>query len=41
MNCSRQTIYKIIDKGKLNAINLNKKKIFVKRSDLDKLFKNE
>ena len=41
MNCSRQTIYKIIDNGKLNAINLNKKKIFVKRSDLDKLFKNE
>lgn len=41
MNCSRQTIYKIIDKGKLNAIKLNKKKIFVKRSDLDKLFKNE
>ena len=38
MNCSRQTIYKIIDTGKLNAINLNKKKIFIKRSDLDKLF---
>lgn len=38
LNCSRQTIYKIIDTGRLNAIKLNKKKIFVRRSDLDKLF---
>mgnify|MGYP002637803259 CR=1 FL=1 len=41
ISCSKQTIYKIIDNGKLNAIKLNKKKIYVKRSDLDKLFKNE
>lgn len=38
LNCSRQTIYKIIDTGRLNAIKLNKKKIFVRRSDLDELF---
>ena len=38
LHCSRQTIYKIIDTGRLNAIKLNKKKIFVRRSDLDKLF---
>lgn len=39
LNCSRQTIYKLIASGKLNAIKLNNKKIFVKRSDLDKLFR--
>ena len=41
MNCSRQTIYKIIDSGKLKSIDLQIKKIIVKRSELDKLFKNE
>ncbi len=41
MNCSRQTIYKIIDSGKLKSIDLEIKKIIVKRSDLDRLFKNE
>jgi len=41
MNCSRQTVYKIVDSGKLKSIDFNIKKIIVKRSDLDALFKNE
>ena len=41
MNCSRQTIYKIIHSGKLKPIDLKIKKIIVKRSELDKLFRNE
>tara|TARA_R110002033_G_C3843131_1_gene234996 strand:+ start:314 stop:673 length:360 start_codon:yes stop_codon:yes gene_type:complete len=41
INCSRQTIYKIIHSGKLKSIDLKIKKIIVKRSDLDRLFKNE
>lgn len=41
MNCSRQTIYKIIHSGKLKSIDLKINKIIVKRSDLDRLFENE
>lgn len=41
INCSRQTIYKIINSGKLKSIDLKMKKIIVRRSDLDRLFKNE
>lgn len=41
MNCSRQSVYKMIGSGKLSSININLKKIIVKHSDLDKLFIHE
>ncbi|MEH6703567.1 helix-turn-helix domain-containing protein [Galbibacter orientalis] len=41
MNCSRQTVYKIINSGKLKPADLNIKKFIIKRSSLDKLLSNE
>lgn len=41
MNCSRQTVYKMINSGKLKSVDLNIKKFIVKRSTLDKLLTNE
>jgi hypothetical protein len=37
--CSRQNVYNLINTGKLKATNILLKKTIVKRSDLDKLFK--
>jgi excisionase family DNA binding protein len=39
IGCSRQNIYNLINTGKLKATNILLKKTIVKRSDLDKLFK--
>jgi len=38
LNCSRQTVYDIIKKGGIKAINLKVKKTIIKRSEIDKLF---
>jgi excisionase family DNA binding protein len=35
---SRQTVYNLINSGKLNAVNLWKKKTIVRRKDIEKLF---
>jgi len=39
IGCSRQNVYKLVNSGKLKATNILLKKTIVKRSDLDKLFK--
>lgn len=39
IGCSRQNVYGLINTGKLKATNILLKKTIVKRSDLDKLFK--
>jgi excisionase family DNA binding protein len=39
IGCSRQNVYKLINTGKLKATNILLKKTIIKRSDLDKLFK--
>ncbi len=39
IGCSRQNVYKLINAGKLRATNILQKKTIIKRSDLDKLFK--
>jgi len=39
IGCSRQNVYTLINTGKLKATNILLKKTIVKRSDLDKLFK--
>jgi len=38
LNSSRQTVYEMINKGSLKAVNLKVKKTTVKRSEIDKLF---
>ena len=38
LNCSRQTVYDIINRGSLKAVNLKVKKTTIKRSEIDKLF---
>jgi excisionase family DNA binding protein len=40
IGCSRQNVYNLINTGKLKATNILLKKTIVKRSDLDKLFKD-
>jgi len=40
MNCSIKSIYRSINTGKINSINLGERIIRVKRSDIDKLFNN-
>jgi len=39
IGCSRQNVYNLINTGKLKATNILLKKTIVKRSDLDRLFK--
>jgi excisionase family DNA binding protein len=39
IGCSRQNVYKLINTGKLKATNILEKKTIVRRSDLDRLFK--
>lgn len=36
--CSRPTVYKLINTGKLKAKNIGLKQTYVRRSDIDKLF---
>jgi excisionase family DNA binding protein len=38
LNCSRQTVYNLIGKGILQAVNLSERKTLIKRSGIDKLF---
>lgn len=38
LNCSIKTAYKIIEKGKVKAVNISKRKTLIKRSEIDKLF---
>lgn len=38
MNCSRQTLYTLINNGTIKAVNLATKKTIIKRSEIDKLF---
>lgn len=38
LNCSRQTIYTLINSGRLKSANLNKKKTIIKRSSIDSIF---
>ncbi|WP_229599746.1 helix-turn-helix domain-containing protein [Runella slithyformis] len=38
IGCSRQTVYELINSGKLHAVNLKEKKTIVRRSDIDRLF---
>jgi excisionase family DNA binding protein len=38
LNCSRQTVYNLIGKGTLQAVNLSERKTLIKRSGIDKLF---
>jgi excisionase family DNA binding protein len=38
IGCSRQTVYSIINSGRLNAVNLKEKKTIIRRADIDKLF---
>lgn len=38
LNSSRQTVYDMINKGSLKAVNLKVKKTLIKRSEIDKLF---
>lgn len=39
LNCSRQTIYNLINSGALKASNIKIKKTLIQRSEIDKLFK--
>jgi excisionase family DNA binding protein len=39
LNCSRQTIYNLINSGALKAKNIKLKKTLVQRTEIDKLFK--
>ena len=39
IGCSRQNVYSLINTGKLKATNILLKKTIIKRTDLDKLFK--
>lgn len=41
LNCSLRTMYRIIDNGRIKAINLSERKTLVRRSDIDELFEQE
>ena len=36
--CSRATVYKLINTGKIKAKNIGEKQTYIKRSNIDKLF---
>jgi excisionase family DNA binding protein len=38
LSCSRQTVYNLIKKNILQAVNLSERKTIIKRSDIDSLF---
>lgn len=40
LNCSRPMIYKLIEKGTIPALNLNRRKTTIRRLDIDFLFIN-
>jgi excisionase family DNA binding protein len=39
IGCSRQTVYSLINSGKLKAVNIKMKKTIVPRAEIDNLFK--
>ena len=39
LNCSTRTIYRLINKKRLPAVNLGERQTIIKRSEIDKLFK--
>lgn len=38
LSCSVRTAYRLIENGNIKAVNLSKRKITIKRSEIDKLF---
>jgi excisionase family DNA binding protein len=38
LNCSRPTIYRLIEQGTINALRLSKRKTIIRRIDIDSLF---
>jgi excisionase family DNA binding protein len=40
LGCSRQTVYALINSGKLKGVNISTKKTIIQRSEIDKLFEN-
>jgi len=40
LNCSKQTMYTLINTNVVNSINLKQKKTIIMRSDIDKLFQS-
>ena len=38
LNCSHRTIYRLIDNGTINAVNLSERKTIIRRIDIDYLF---
>ena len=41
IGCSTKTVYRMIDKGSIKAVNLAERITRIKRSDLNKIFENE
>lgn len=41
LNCSIKSIYRCINKGNLNSINIGERITRIKRTDIDKLFNNQ
>lgn len=41
LNCSVRTIYRLIDNGTINSLNLNQRLTRIKRKDIDRLFITE
>jgi excisionase family DNA binding protein len=39
LNCSRQTVYTLINSGRIKGVNLKVKKTIIKRSEIDLIFK--
>jgi excisionase family DNA binding protein len=38
LNCSKRTVYYMIERGNIKAVNIAQRKTLVKRSEIDKLF---
>jgi len=38
LNCSLRTIYRLINNGTINAVNLSERKTTIRRADIDALF---
>lgn len=38
LNCSKRTIYRLIENGRIHAVNLSERKTTVRRADIEKIF---
>lgn len=38
LNCSHRTLYRLVEKGSIKAVNLAERKTIIQRSEIDKLF---